>query len=188
MGGLEPPTVYLPLELQTRLLYQLSYTTYHYHAQRISCAIMFNNVAYQAATDGRAFQLIPLILVSVVRSSTSGLLVASDTDNTPLRHRNHCRSGVQRLEPPPCCQSCLCNMSKNVSPFIICGRCRIRTCDVPDSRCHLAVGYSSLPSTTRPTFRYIFAISFSFRKPANLAAGWVRIAYVLKRCTLRSML
>ena len=27
MGGLEPPTVYLPLELQTRLLYQLSYTT-----------------------------------------------------------------------------------------------------------------------------------------------------------------
>ena len=26
VGGLEPPTVYLPLELQTRLLYQLSYT------------------------------------------------------------------------------------------------------------------------------------------------------------------
>ena len=142
---------------------------------------MFNNVAYQAATDGRAFQLIPLILVSVVRSSTSGLLVASDTDNTPLRHRNHCRSGVQRLEPPPCCQSCLCNMSKNVSPFIICGRWWIRTTDVPDSRCHLAVGYSFLPSTTRPTFQYIFAmVSFSFRKPANLAAGWVRIAYVLK--------
>ena len=32
MGGLEPPTVYLPLELHillTRLLYQLSYTTHH---------------------------------------------------------------------------------------------------------------------------------------------------------------
>jgi hypothetical protein len=25
-----------------------------------------------------------------------------------------------------------------------------------------------------------FGISFSFEKPANLAAGWVRIAYVLK--------
>ena len=27
VGGLEPPTVYLPLKLQIRLLYQLSYTT-----------------------------------------------------------------------------------------------------------------------------------------------------------------
>ena len=29
MGGLEPPTVSLPQELQTWLLYQLSYTAYH---------------------------------------------------------------------------------------------------------------------------------------------------------------
>ena len=29
VGGLEPPTVSLPQELQTWLLYQLSYTAYH---------------------------------------------------------------------------------------------------------------------------------------------------------------
>ena len=34
VAGLEPATVYLPLELQTRLLYQLSYT-----ADRISIYI-----------------------------------------------------------------------------------------------------------------------------------------------------
>ena len=35
---------------------------YHYHAQRIFCAIKLNYVTYQAATDRRAFQLIPLSL------------------------------------------------------------------------------------------------------------------------------
>ena len=105
------------------------------HTVPLSCAADFlRHYVQQCGVSSRhrreGAKLIPLILVSVVRSSTSGLLVASDTDNTPLRHRNHCRSGVQRLEPPPCCQSCLFNMSKNVSPFIVCGRCRIRTCGV----------------------------------------------------------
>ena len=64
----------------------------------------------------------------------------------------------------------------------VCGRCRIRTCDVPDfkmSPCGGLLFFAFDHSANLPIY-ICFGISFSFRKPANLAAGWVRIAYVLK--------
>ena len=56
---------------------------------------MFNNVTYQAATDGRAFQLIPLILISLVRSSTARLLVH-------LRHWHQHRPIIATNVAPGC--------------------------------------------------------------------------------------
>ena len=115
MAGLEPATsCFLHLPLKGRALpTELHDVPYHYHAQRIFCAIMLNNVAYQAATDGRAFQLTPLSLVSLVRSSTARLLVACATGiNTTQSsqpasllcvaagiHRPHCQSWLS-----PTCQ------------------------------------------------------------------------------------
>ena len=144
---------------------------YHYHAQRIFCAIMFNNVAYQAATDGRAFQLIPLILVSIVRSSTSGLLVASDTDVNIKRSSQplsltFAAAGIHR----PRHQSWLCtNMSKNYFSFH-----RLRK--VRDSNSRSVLPLASLAvrcfrPLSQPSKYIVFYVS-SFRKPANLAAGW----------------
>ncbi len=101
---------------------------YRYHAQRISCAIMFNNVAYQAATDGRAFQLIPLILVSVVRSSTAGLLVtsATGTNSVPSSRPVSLQVVSAGIHRPRCQSWFVTNMSKNV--FLSrCGRCGSRT-------------------------------------------------------------
>ena len=56
---------------------------------------MFNNVTYQAATDGRAFKLIPLILISLVRSSTARLLVH-------LRHWHQHRPIIATNVAPGC--------------------------------------------------------------------------------------
>lgn len=58
------------------MLYQLSYTAYRYRVLYYSHSIKPVPVAGREAH-------IHLCLVSVVRSSTSGLLVASDTDSSP---------------------------------------------------------------------------------------------------------
>ena len=128
VGGLEPPTS----ARMRRFANLASRLPYRYHAQRIFCAIMFNNVAYQAATDGRAFQLIPLILVSVVRSSTAGLLVtsATGTNTVPSSQPTSLWVVSAGIHRPRCQSWFVTNMSKNVSPFIVSGRCRIRTCGV----------------------------------------------------------
>ena len=152
----------------TVTLYQLSYTAYRYHAHRISWAIMFNNVVYQATTDGRAFQLIPFSLISVVRSSTSGLLVASDTDNTPLHHGNHCRSGVQQLESTALLSVLVVtNISKNVLLSLVEGE----GFEPPMSYALCRYLFQVMPSTTRPTFQYIYPESLVFSKPADHRGG-----------------
>ena len=130
VAGFEPATsCFLHLPLKGRALpTELHDIPYHYHAQRISYAIMFNNVAYQAATDGRAFQLIPLILVSVVRSSTAGLLVtsATGTNSVPSSQPTSLQVVSAGIHRPRCQSWFVTNMSKNV--FLSrCGKERIRT-------------------------------------------------------------
>ena len=118
---------------------------------------MFNNVVYQATTDGRAFQLIPLSLISVVRSSTSGLLVASDTDSTPLHHGNHCRSGVQRLESTTLLSVLVVtNMSKNYFSFHL--------WKVVDSNHRCSYAFRRRPMPFNPTSD----LSVAFVQSANL--------------------
>ena len=124
MAGLEPATScqYVGRNLQVTALYQLSYTAYRYRVLNYSHRIKPVPVAGREAH-------IHLCLVSVVRSSTSGLLVASDTDSSPAPSSQpsslqFVAVGIRR----PRRQSCFVFiMSKNHSPFISCGRCGSRT-------------------------------------------------------------
>lgn len=106
------------------MLHYITRHPYHYHAHRFLWAIMFNNVAFRAATDGRAFQLTPLSLISVVRSSTSGLLVF-------LRHWQHSTPSSQPLS-----LRCATAGTTALLPILfvstsqrtcLCGDCGIRT-------------------------------------------------------------
>ena len=110
---------------------------------------MFNNVAYQAATDGRAFQLIPITLVSLVRSSTTRLLVACVTGtNSVLSSQPSSLQVVAAGIHRPRCQSYFVPISQRT--------CLLSLRKVRDSNSrYVAVCLVSgeVPSSTRPTFQ-----------------------------------
>ena len=146
---------------------------YHYHAQRIFCAIMFNNVAYQAATDGRAFQLIPLTLFSLVRSSTTRLLVACVTGTNSLLSSQPSSlqvvaAGIHR----PRCQSYFVPISQRT--FLLSSLRKVR--DSNSRYVAVCLVSGEVPSSTRPTFLMFFClksyyVTMSFLKTCEPHGG-----------------
>ena len=204
MGGLEPPTVYLPLKLQIRLLYQLSYTTPIMYYPKLR-PYAEPNPAYdswlfaQRAYSEPLLHLFALLKFRIPAAHSASINlppfprsytttyhniahpVSCRIRNLPCRLWLYLRIGYRlfhsvglsvsfaavsirytyRLAPwllhllsdlNKCC--CLLAGFARCTTLGVRGRWWIRTTDVPDFQMSpFMVGYSSLPSSARPTFR-----------------------------------
>lgn len=109
-------------------------------------------MAYQAATDGRAFQLIPLTLVSLVRSSTTRLLVACVTGtNSVLSSQPSSLQVVAAGIHRPRCQSYFVPISQRT--FLLSLR-KVR--DSNSRHVTVCLVSSEVLSATQPTLHDVF--------------------------------